>query len=116
LLSDTAVQGRRIVVAGAGLAGLSAAHELARHGASVTLVEGRDRVGGRVWTRRAGMAAGQHAELGGEFVDHDHGAMRRLTEQFGLDLVPVLPGGFTHRYRAPGAVRSRSAAHGRGVR
>ncbi|MEY3297836.1 MAG: hypothetical protein RLZZ597_1096 [Cyanobacteriota bacterium] len=41
---------KRIVVIGAGLAGLAAAQELQRLGHSVTVVEARDRIGGRVWT------------------------------------------------------------------
>ncbi|MEB3290470.1 MAG: FAD-dependent oxidoreductase [Leptolyngbya sp.] len=41
---------KRVVVIGAGLAGLAAAQELQRLGHSVTVVEARDRIGGRVWT------------------------------------------------------------------
>ena len=47
----------RVVVAGAGLAGLTAARYLERAGADVTIVEARDRVGGRVHTR-AGLRGG----------------------------------------------------------
>lgn len=44
--------GRRIIVVGAGLAGLTAARELKRRGADVVVVEARDRIGGRIWTSR----------------------------------------------------------------
>ncbi|MCW1987502.1 UNVERIFIED_ORG: monoamine oxidase [Sphingomonas sp. R1F5B] len=44
----------RVVVLGAGIAGLVAARELERQGASVTVLEARQRVGGRVWTLRGG--------------------------------------------------------------
>lgn len=44
----------RVVVLGAGIAGLVAARELERSGASVTVLEARSRVGGRVWTVRGG--------------------------------------------------------------
>ncbi len=40
------------LVIGAGMAGVTAARELTRSGLSVTVVEGRDRVGGRVWSIR----------------------------------------------------------------
>lgn len=46
--------GRSVVVLGAGIAGLVAAYELKRAGYQVTVLEARDRVGGRVWTVRGG--------------------------------------------------------------
>jgi monoamine oxidase len=96
------MQHAHVIVAGAGLAGLSAAHELVKHGAAVTLVDARDRVGGRVWTIRDGFARRQHGELGGEFIDEHHSRMRALAAGFGLELVQVLRGGFTHRFRRRG--------------
>lgn len=41
---------KRVLVIGAGLAGLAAARELARHGHQVQVLEARDRIGGRIWT------------------------------------------------------------------
>jgi monoamine oxidase len=46
--------GRSVVVLGAGIAGLVAAYELRRAGYEVTVLEARERIGGRVWTIRGG--------------------------------------------------------------
>jgi monoamine oxidase len=86
------LSGTRIIVAGAGLAGLIAANELRRRRATVRVLEARDRVGGRVWTRPG--EGGALVEAGGEFVDHDHKALRRLVSSCGLRLVRVLREGF----------------------
>jgi monoamine oxidase len=104
------MRGTRILVAGAGLAGLSAAYELARAGAAVTILDARDYAGGRVRTVRD-FRAGQHAELGGEFIEADHREILGCCEAFGLRLVRILRGGFTHRFRdAHGTYRlSRTA-------
>lgn len=91
---------RHVVVAGAGLAGLAAAHELSQHGLAITIVEARDRVGGRVWTVGHPFPDGHHGELGGEFIDADQKQMHRLAALFGLPLVPVLRGGFVQRFRS----------------
>src|SRR5712692_6263663 len=53
-LEQGATHGTKVVVLGAGLAGLSAAYELGRAGYDVTVLEARDRVGGRTWTIRRG--------------------------------------------------------------
>jgi len=48
------VRGRKVVVLGAGIAGLVSAYELKRAGWDVTVIEARERIGGRVWTVRRG--------------------------------------------------------------
>ena len=64
-----------VVVIGAGAAGLAAAAELLQAGRAVVVLEARDRVGGRIWTRReAGLAA--PVELGAEFI-HGHAPITR---------------------------------------
>jgi monoamine oxidase len=82
----------RVVVAGGGLAGLSAACELSRYGVHVHLLEARSRLGGRVRTDRDG--DGVHAEAGGEFIDQPHDAIRALAARLHLPLVGVLRAGF----------------------
>lgn len=74
-----------VVVAGAGLSGLAAALALRDAGARVTLLDARDRVGGRVLTyRRQGLTA----ELGAEWIDAGHLTMRALCDRFALSLRP----------------------------
>ncbi len=55
-----------VVVIGAGMAGVTAARELARAGLSVLIVEGRDRIGGRIFTVRDFCA--KPVEGGAEFI------------------------------------------------
>jgi monoamine oxidase len=74
----------RVAVVGAGLAGLSAADELRRAGAEVVVLEARDRVGGRVWSRR--LAGNAVVEMGAEFILPGNAAIRELVERFGLGL------------------------------
>ena len=60
----------RVVVVGAGFAGLSAALVLREAGLEVTVLEARERVGGRVWS--ATITNGAVVELGAEWImDHD---------------------------------------------
>src|SRR5258707_12452292 len=53
-LEKGTAHGTRVVVLGAGVGGLSAAYELGKAGYDVTVLEARDRVGGRNWTVRRG--------------------------------------------------------------
>jgi monoamine oxidase len=52
----------------------------------VTVLEARNRPGGRVYTVRKGFVSGQHAEGGGEFIDTEHTFMRFYARRFGLGL------------------------------
>jgi monoamine oxidase len=83
-----------VVVAGAGLAGLAAARDLSALGARVTVLEARDRVGGRVLTARDGFIDRQHAEAGADMIDEGHLETRRLAAALGLTLTRVLRGGW----------------------
>src|SRR5580693_7653926 len=53
-LEKSGAHGTKVVILGAGVAGLSAAYELGKAGYDCTILEARDRVGGRNWTIRRG--------------------------------------------------------------
>jgi monoamine oxidase len=93
-MSSRDLAGTRAIVAGAGLAGLSAARELEARGAMVTVVEARNRVGGRVWTLRDGFAAGQYAEAGADLVEEEQEDVLRLARELGLRPARILRAGF----------------------
>jgi len=104
-----------VLVAGAGLAGLAAARDLAARGASVTVVDARDRVGGRVFTARSGFVNGQHAEAGADMIDAAHHETRRLAAELGLTLTRILRAGWGYaRPDGKGRTRivGRSGMHG----
>jgi monoamine oxidase len=83
----------RVIVAGAGLAGLTAARYLERAGAEVTVIEARDRVGGRVHTVR-GFEKKQHAEAGADLIEAGQNDLVSLAGEMGLATVRILTGGW----------------------
>src|SRR5690349_12759592 len=64
--------GKSVIIIGGGIAGLSAANELLRHGCIVTVLEAKGRFGGRIHTIREGNLP---IELGAEFI---HGKSKPL--------------------------------------
>lgn len=73
---------RDVIVIGAGAAGLAAAAALSRSGRCVEVLEARDRIGGRIWTRlEPGLAA--PVELGAEFIHGDSPETYALLRQAG---------------------------------
>jgi monoamine oxidase len=85
-VSAARVGGRRVVVIGAGLAGLHAAWRVHLAGVEVIVLEARDRVGGRTWSQT--MADGTIIERGGEFIAPDQEVVRSLCAELGLALSP----------------------------
>jgi monoamine oxidase len=74
----------RVVVVGAGFAGLAAADSLRAEGVEVTVLEARDRVGGRVWSVPF---AGAVVERGAEFILPQNTTLESLAARFDLPLV-----------------------------
>src|ERR1700720_1735145 len=72
-LANSAVskRGGRVLIIGAGFAGLVAGYELQQVGYAVTILEARDRVGGRVWTLDD-VVPGKQVEGGGELIGSNH--------------------------------------------
>src|SRR5882757_6164618 len=77
-----------IVVIGAGAAGLMAARELGRAGKRVTILEARDRCGGRIDPLPAA-EFGFPAEGGAEFVHGEAPVTRALLREAQLSLLPI---------------------------
>lgn len=81
----------RILVVGAGLAGLAAALELVEAGHEVTVLEARTRPGGRIYTMREPFADGLYAEAGAARIPQSHQLVRRYAERYGVALEPLAP-------------------------
>lgn len=81
---------RKVIVVGAGLAGLAAAYELNKLGHDVTVLEAQDRAGGRVLTIR-GFDEGLYGEAGAARISYEHDITYKYIKEFGLDLIPFYP-------------------------
>src|SRR5437773_7464659 len=88
--------GVSVIVAGAGLAGLSAARALEARGAAVTVVEARGRVGGRVWTLRDCFADRHHAEAGADLIEDEQQHVLQLAKELGIETTRILKDGFAY--------------------
>ena len=81
-IAASADQGEQIIVVGAGIAGLAAARQLADAGFAVSVIEGRDRIGGRLHTDDS---IGVPVELGAGWIHGDDGnPLLDLAERAGL--------------------------------
>jgi monoamine oxidase len=84
---------KRVVIVGAGMAGLVAAWELARAGHEPVVLEARGRVGGRVLTLREPFTDGLYAEAGAMRIPRTHDLTLAYCERFGLRLHDQFAGG-----------------------
>ncbi len=80
--------GPRVVIVGAGLAGLACGFELSIAGYDVTVYEARRRVGGRV-VSLADLAPSRNVEGGGEFIGSNHPTWLAYAGRFKLDLLEI---------------------------
>lgn len=78
---------KNVVVLGAGVAGLCAAYELVQAGHEVTVLEARDRVGGRIYTDRDTFGGGLVADFGPTRILNNHHHVLSYAEHFELELV-----------------------------
>jgi monoamine oxidase len=96
--------GRSVVILGAGIAGLVSAYELQRAGYRVTVLEARDRIGGRSWTIRGGdrivqtgrpdqlatFAPGLYFNAGPARIPSSHRLILSYARRFGVQLEPFI--------------------------
>ena len=78
-----------VVVVGGGLAGLTAARELAGAGLDVEVLEARDRVGGRNLSQPVGDHPEDIVELGGQWVGPTQHEVLALAKELGIDTYPT---------------------------
>ena len=82
---------KRVLVLGAGLAGLCAARLLQEAGHDVVVIEAQRRAGGRVLTLREPFSDGLYAEAGAGRIPAGHNLTMHYVKLFGLDLEPFYP-------------------------
>lgn len=90
-----------VTVIGAGFAGLAAARKLRQRGMEVSILEARDRVGGRVWSEQLGN--GIVFERGGEFVMENYELLPAISAELGLQLASHGAPFADREVREPGA-------------
>jgi monoamine oxidase len=104
-MPDSQTRDADLVVVGAGLAGLAAARASAAAGASVVVVEARDRVGGRVLNEEIG--DGNVVEVGAQWIGPTQDRLAALAAELGVRTFPTYGegenvieyGGRLRRYR-----------------
>lgn len=86
LLSQKPKKPKSVIVIGAGFAGLAAAYRLKKKGIAVTVLESRNRPGGRVFSHKVDTHNPLVIELGAEWVGNSHERVIQLCADFGLEL------------------------------
>jgi monoamine oxidase len=76
----------KVIIIGAGFAGLAAAYKLHQRKVDFVILEARNRIGGRVFSHTIDAAEKLVVELGGEWVGKSHERMLQLCDEFKLKL------------------------------
>lgn len=87
-LQPKAARPKKVVIVGAGIAGLVAAYELLRAGHDPVILEAQQRVGGRIYTMRDPFAPGLYAEAGAMRIPKAHALTLAYVDKFGLTTSP----------------------------
>lgn len=87
--AQPAVIHHKVVIVGGGMAGLTAAYDLSKHNIPALIVEGRNRLGGRVETHYFNPQKTAFFEKGGSTIDPEHKAAKALAAELGVQLVGV---------------------------
>ncbi len=89
--SDSAAYGTipKVLIVGAGIAGLVAGYRLTQAGVPVDIVEARNRIGGRIYTLQNAVGTSIPVDLGGEFIDTKHTSLRFLAIELGLAIADL---------------------------
>ncbi len=91
-LQPGAIAPQRVIIVGAGMAGLVAAYELQRSGHDPVILEAQSRVGGRVYTLREPFAPGLYAEAGAMRIPRAHDLTMAYIDRFKLPVSPFTMG------------------------
>jgi monoamine oxidase len=86
-MADAPLHEADVVVVGAGLAGLAAARDLTAAGASVVVLEARDRVGGRTLNEPIG--DGKVVEVGAQWIGPTQDRLAALARELGVETFPT---------------------------
>lgn len=101
---ERTIVGKKVLILGGGLAGLCSAYELSKLGYQCTVLEARNRVGGRVWTIRKGTTeteiggdtqscqfeSGHFFNAGAGRIPHTHALTLHYCRELGVKLIPFL--------------------------
>jgi monoamine oxidase len=82
---------KKVLIIGAGMAGLVAGYELSQLGHDVTILEAQTRAGGRVQTLRDPFSDGLYAEAGAARIPDNHDLTLKYVKLFGVALEPMYP-------------------------